>query len=96
MQRWPALATEGAAVYGYDWSKLIPSGASLSSVSYALDPSDSNIAFSSAAVASNVATVKLTAGTTEGTYIVKMSPTLSVGNISPLSVEIKVVKHKPG
>lgn len=94
MIRWYSLATSGTKSVSVDWTNRLPSGSTVSSVSYEADPS-SGLTFSGASVASNVSTVSVTADTTEREYKVKCSPTLSSGNISPVSVEIKVVKHKP-
>lgn len=94
MIRWPALATEGTDSYSMDWSDRLPSGVTLSSVSYESDPS-TGLTFANEAVASNVASVDITANKTEREYWVKCTPTLSTGNKSPVSVKIKVVKHKP-
>lgn len=94
MIRWPALATEGTATYQVDWTKRLPSGSSLSSVAYEADP-NSGLTFSSNSVASNVASITVTSNTIEREYYVKMTPTLDVSSISPISVRLKVVKHKP-
>lgn len=94
MLRWPHLATEGTDTYTMDWTKRLPSGASLSSVAYEADPT-SGLTFASNSVASNVSSIAITADTTEREYYIKMTPTLSTGSISPVSVRIKVIKHKP-
>ena len=92
--QWPALATEGTDTYGLDWTRRLPTGVNVSSVAYEADP-DSGLTFSGAAVISNVSSVTITADESEQEYQVKLSPTLSSGSISPVSVRVKVVKHKP-
>jgi hypothetical protein len=94
MLRWPSLATEGTATFTMDWTKRLPSGSTLSSVAYAADPTN-GLTFSSNSVASNVSTITITADKTEKEYYIKCTPTLSTGSISPVSVRIKVIKHKP-
>ena len=93
MLRLPSIATSGTDSYNVDWTARLPSGATLSSVAYTADPTG-EISISGASVASNVATFSVTAGTVEREYFIKMVPTLSAGSISPVSVRIKVVKHK--
>ncbi|MCK5602771.1 hypothetical protein KAR91_12900 [Candidatus Pacearchaeota archaeon] len=94
MRRWPALATEGSDTYSIDWSQKLATGVTLSSVSYVSDPTG-GLTFSGESVASNISTVEITANTTVQQYQIKCTPVLSTGNISPISVELKVVKHKP-
>ena len=94
MLRWESLATEGTATYTIDWTKRLPTGASVSSVAYAADPTN-GLTFSSNSVSSNVSSITITADKTEKEYYIKCSPTLSTGSISPVSIRIKVVKHKP-
>lgn len=92
--RWRDLATEGSATYSLDWTKRLPTGASLSSVAYSLDPNSGGLTFSSNSVASNISTITITADKTEYDYWVKLTPTLDTGSISPVSMKIKVVTHK--
>lgn len=92
--RWNDLATDGSATYSLDWTKRLPSGSSLSSVAYELDPDSSGLAFSNNSVASNISTITITSTTEEYDYWVKLTPTLDAGSISPVSVRIKTIKHK--
>ena len=94
MIRWPALATEGTATFSIDWTKRLPAGSSVSSVAYAFDPT-TGLTEGTNSVSSNVSSIDITANTTEREYWVKATPTLSSGNISPVSIRLKVIKHKP-
>jgi len=97
-KRWPALATGGSDTFGIDWTRRLPAGSSLVSVAYTSDPVDSNISFSGEEVASNVGTVIITADSDapdKSEYLIKCVPTLDTGVCSPVSVLLKIVKHKP-
>lgn len=91
--RWNALATEGSAVYSLDWTKRLPSGSSLSSVTYTTDPL-TGLTFSSNSVSSNISTVTITADKADTDYWIKLTPVLDSSDISPVSMKLKVVKHK--
>jgi hypothetical protein len=91
---WSPLATEGTDTYTMDWSKRLDTGVTLSSVAYEADPTN-GLTFTSNSVASNVSSIAITANTVEEQYWIKLTPTLSSGSISPVSVRLKVVKHIP-
>lgn len=91
--RWQSLATEGTDNRSIDWTKRLPAGSSLSSVAYKADP-DTGLTFSSNTVASNISTITITADKQEYDYWVKVTPTLDTGSISPISIRLKVLKHK--
>ena len=91
--RWPALATSGTDTHTVDWSKRLATGVTVSSVAYATDPT-SGLTFSSNSVSSNISTVTITANTVEQEYLIKLTPTLSAGSISPITVKLKVVDNK--
>ena len=95
MKQWDDLATNGSDIYGYDWSKQLGSGVTVSSVSYEADP-NSGLTFVDQGISSNVASVKITATNNVGKYWIKMTPTLSSGVISPMSVMLEVKKHVRG
>lgn len=95
MKRWPALADEGTDTYTIDWTQKLPSGVTLSSVAYEADPNN-GLTFAINTVVSNISSIAITAA--KGAireFQVKCTPTLSSGSISPISVPIKVIKHKP-
>jgi len=92
--RWPALASKGTNTYTADWTQKLQTGVTLTSVTYEGDPSG-GLTFTNLSVASNISSVDITANDDERQYKIKCFPTLSSGAISPVSIEIKVVKHKP-
>jgi len=91
--RWPALATEGSAVYSLDWTKRMPVGSSLSSVTYTTTPV-TGLTFSSNSVASDVSTITITADKASTDYWIKITPVLDTSTISPVSMKLKVVVNK--
>lgn len=95
MRQWDYLATNGTDTYGYDWSKQLDTGVTVTSVSYEADP-NSGLTLVDQGIASNIASVKITASNSIGKYWIKMTPTLSSGAISPMSVMLEVRKHVRG
>ncbi len=92
--RWPALATEGTHTYTADWTQKISTGITLTDVCYEADPSG-GLTFANGIIDTNKSSVDITANNDERQYNIKCTPVLSSGAISPVSIEIKVVKHKP-
>jgi hypothetical protein len=95
MREWPPLATNSSDTYAYDWRRLLDTGVTVLSVSYEADP-NSGLTFSNNSITSNVASIKITATNNVGKYWIKMTPTLSSGSISAMSIPIEVKKHVRG
>lgn len=89
---WPSLATESTDTFGIDWTKLLPSGKTVTSVAYESFPS--GLTFSDAQISGNISTVDITANEQQGDYFIKATPTLSSGSISARSLMLPVVQHK--
>lgn len=82
---------------GVDWSRFVRglgSGVAVSSVSWSANSSD--ITLSGAALASNVATIKVSGGTQGNTYLITCQATCddSAGTVEEKTGRVEVVEYK--
>jgi len=91
-RNWGVLATQNTGdYYTIKWSRYIPTGTSVDTVTYESDPG--GLTFSNNVVSSNVSTVSISSNTQEGNYYVKATPALNTGNASAVSIPIVIKKH---
>ena len=75
-----------------DFNAWLPSGVTVSSVTWESDPT--GLTFSSSSLASNIATTTISAGAVNQKYKVKCQATLSNSDIEERSFDLSVVSHK--
>ena len=83
---------DSSRIVNLDFSAWLPTGVTVSSVTWESDPT--GLTFSSESLASNIATVTISGGYYNNKYKAKCQATLSNGEIEERSLDIKVVEHK--
>lgn len=95
-KRFPALARGAVCPVSIDWARWIPTGATLSACTWALESGSNAITFSDEAINGTVssATMTVNSAAAVGEYYVEATPTLDTGRIDPRHIPVKVVRYK--